>query len=137
MSARGSASRRIARRTVVRTLYVPSGAAVSSASDSVFSFRPVAAGELAAGRESKDQAPPFGESYAVRPAKVTQPSLVGGRAVRASAAQTPLVELYRVQWRARADTGCRVSQRLACMDACATSLSDKTSTSKRRQRNDL
>ena len=51
-------------RTPHRTLYVPSGAAVSSASDSVFSFRPVAAGELAAGRESKDQAPPFGESYA-------------------------------------------------------------------------
>ena len=135
MSARGSASRRIARRTVPST-YPPARRFLLL---QIRSSRlgPSQPGELAAGRESKDQAPPFGESYAVRPAKVTQPSLVGGRAVRASAAQTPLVELYRVQWRARADTGCRVSQRLACMDACATSLSDKTSTSKRRQRNDL
>ena len=40
-----------------------------------------------------------------------------------------------LQWRARADTRCRVSQRLARMDACATPLSDETSTTKRRQRN--
>ena len=72
-------------RTPYRTLYVPSGAAVSCFLLLHLQIRssrlgPSQPGELAAGRESKDQAPPFGESYTVRPAKVTQPSLVGGRA---------------------------------------------------------
>ena len=51
----------------------------------------------------------------LRPAKVTQPSLVPrGAAVRASR-QTPLVELDTRQRRrrARADTGCRVLQHLS------------------------
>ena len=94
-------------RTPHRTLYVPSGAAVSSVSDSVFSFRPVAAG--GAGCWAGEQRPGTAVWRVVRlrPAKVTQPSLVGGRAVRASAAQTPLVELYSGEPALTRDAGCR------------------------------
>ena len=70
----------------------------------VFSFRPVAAG--GAGRGSKGQAPPFGESYAYGPSQGNA-AKPGGRARRPCLRQTPLVELYSGEPALTRDAGCR------------------------------
>ena len=97
-------------RTPHRTLYVPSGAAVSSVSDSVFSFRPVAAG--GAGCWAGEQRPGTAVWRVVRrTASQGNAAKPGGRARRPCLRRTDAPR-GTLQWRACADTGCRVSQRL-------------------------
>ena len=105
---------------------------VSSVSDLSSRLGPSQPGELGGGAKARHR----------RLASLTLTASQGNAAKPGGRARAVRASARRPSWNStvespRSDTRCRVSQRLARMDACATPLSNETSTMKRRQRNDL